>query len=187
MPFCPNCQIEFQDWVKTCPDCGIDLIAELPPTPKIILDKLITICTYNHPEEAYLNQALLQSEDIQSFIFDDFIITLSRLFALAIGGVKIKVRENDAETAIQIIQKAKDNNFEPVDNDGEICPECNSIDTRYKIFSLRAVFLSWFLVILFLGHLSTASVGIPLGFPLPFIKRCWRCNNCGHEFKDNKS
>ena len=34
MPFCPNCRDEFEDWVKTCPDCHVDLIDELPPLPK---------------------------------------------------------------------------------------------------------------------------------------------------------
>jgi hypothetical protein len=30
MPFCPECRDEFQDWVKTCPDCRIALVAEMP-------------------------------------------------------------------------------------------------------------------------------------------------------------
>jgi len=38
MPFCPKCRDEFQDWVKTCPDCRVALVAELPlepdPTPR---------------------------------------------------------------------------------------------------------------------------------------------------------
>jgi hypothetical protein len=34
MPFCPNCRDEFEDWVKTCPDCGVSLVNELTPLPK---------------------------------------------------------------------------------------------------------------------------------------------------------
>ncbi len=30
MSFCPQCGDEFQDWVRTCPDCGAGLAAELP-------------------------------------------------------------------------------------------------------------------------------------------------------------
>ena len=35
MPFCPKCRDEFQEWAKTCPDCQVDLVAELqaPPEP----------------------------------------------------------------------------------------------------------------------------------------------------------
>jgi hypothetical protein len=32
--FCPKCRDEFQDWVKTCPDCKVDLVAELPPASR---------------------------------------------------------------------------------------------------------------------------------------------------------
>jgi len=31
MRFCPKCRDEFQDWVKTCPDCHVALVAELRP------------------------------------------------------------------------------------------------------------------------------------------------------------
>lgn len=29
MPYCPKCRDEFQDWVKTCPDCRVPLVSEL--------------------------------------------------------------------------------------------------------------------------------------------------------------
>lgn len=30
MPFCPNCRFEYLPGIKTCPDCGEDLVDELP-------------------------------------------------------------------------------------------------------------------------------------------------------------
>lgn len=33
MPFCPQCRDEFEDWVKTCPDCQMALVEELPSAP----------------------------------------------------------------------------------------------------------------------------------------------------------
>ena len=30
MPFCPRCREEFREGVSVCPDCGVDLVAELP-------------------------------------------------------------------------------------------------------------------------------------------------------------
>ncbi len=30
MGFCPNCGYEYQDEVKTCPDCDIELVDQLP-------------------------------------------------------------------------------------------------------------------------------------------------------------
>ena len=32
--FCPNCRDEFQDWVKMCPDCHVNLVDNLPPSSK---------------------------------------------------------------------------------------------------------------------------------------------------------
>ena len=32
--FCPNCRYEYLSGVTKCPDCGADLVAELPPTEK---------------------------------------------------------------------------------------------------------------------------------------------------------
>ena len=34
MPYCPKCRGEFQDWVKTCPDCRVALVAELPASSR---------------------------------------------------------------------------------------------------------------------------------------------------------
>ncbi len=34
MPYCPKCRDEFQDWVKTCPDCRVALVTELPAPSK---------------------------------------------------------------------------------------------------------------------------------------------------------
>ena len=31
--FCPRCRSEFEDWVKTCPDCDVALVPEPPPEP----------------------------------------------------------------------------------------------------------------------------------------------------------
>lgn len=28
--FCPTCRDEFQNGIRSCPDCGVDLVAELP-------------------------------------------------------------------------------------------------------------------------------------------------------------
>jgi hypothetical protein len=33
MLYCPKCRGEFEDWAKTCPDCHVDLVGELPPPP----------------------------------------------------------------------------------------------------------------------------------------------------------
>jgi hypothetical protein len=38
MPFCPQCRYEYLPEVKQCPDCGSDLVAELPDLPDLPQD-----------------------------------------------------------------------------------------------------------------------------------------------------
>jgi len=33
MPYCPQCGEEFQDWVRTCLDCGVALVDHAPARP----------------------------------------------------------------------------------------------------------------------------------------------------------
>jgi hypothetical protein len=49
MPYCPKCKDGFQDWVKECPDCHVELVNELPPEleeddldKKSVLNKRLT-------------------------------------------------------------------------------------------------------------------------------------------------
>ena len=55
MPYCPKCRDEFQDWVKVCPDCSVDLVDELPALPEreTYQGSLVHIATA--PNEAVAN------------------------------------------------------------------------------------------------------------------------------------
>lgn len=39
MGFCPQCRYEYNPGVRTCPDCGTDLVDELPSDNKISVKK----------------------------------------------------------------------------------------------------------------------------------------------------
>jgi hypothetical protein len=109
MPFCPKCKDEFQDWVKACPDCRVALEDKLPPpSPKIKsilpVDPIVTIATFSYPTEAHLNKAKLESEGIDAFVADEHIVQANWLYSLAIGGVRLQVKESEAEEALSIIK-----------------------------------------------------------------------------------
>ena len=134
-------------------------------------EELITIANFSQVMEAHLSKMRLESEGIECFIADEFTVASNWLFSNAIGGVKLNVKESDVERALAVLQQA------PVDMDTvevgvEIeeneprCPECSSPDINYERFSRRAVFASWLL----------------LGFPLPFLKRKWKCKECGYQW-----
>lgn len=64
-------------------------------------DKLVTIATFSYAEEAYLSKAKLQSEGIWCFVADEGIGT--QIGSIAIGGVKLQVREYDVPKAMRIL------------------------------------------------------------------------------------
>ena len=186
MPFCPKCRDEFQDWVKTCPDCHVELVTVLPAKPPQLKnttlpsDPLVTIATYTYPLEAHLSKAKLESEGIDSAVIDEHIINANWLYSIAVGGVKLQVRESDVKQAQQILdsipahisEKAGDS---AESSDEERCPNCSSLDIHYETFHIRRVFILWLLLYV---------ISLPLIWP--FLKKKWKCRNCGYEWKMKK-
>ena len=174
MRYCPKCRSEYQDWVQSCIDCGTALVDYLPEEPqppagKYSTEQIVTIATFNHPEEAYIQQGRLESEGIPSLVADDNIVTANRFYSAATGGVRLQVRESDASEALRILNLSPESS-DFMEDAGESCPHCNSTDIQYETFSLRWVFLS----IIFLG------------FPLLFYRRKWKCHTCGYEWKQRQ-
>jgi len=137
---------------------------------------LVTIATFSFPAEAYVAKSKLDSEGVWSFVADAEVVGMNWLYSNAVGGVKVQVKEEDEHRALQILNRKA----EPMELDTgasaeaaeeEKCPECGSSNIRYERFAMRWLFLSWFAV----------------GFPLPFMKRKWRCRSCGLTWKASKS
>ena len=66
MPWCPDCKIEYDPGIAECPDCGADIVAELPyipldPPPEVVY----TAATW---AEAKVAEATLQSAGITAFV-----------------------------------------------------------------------------------------------------------------------
>ena len=184
MRYCTECGDEFQEWVHQCPRCHIDLLDGPKPDIRDIeevqstlsRDELVTIASFSHAPEAYVTFTKLQAEGILSFIADDYMVTMNWLWSNVLHGVKIRVRESDVEAAVKILdsipKELPEDNYE-----SERCPECNSVDTRYYIFNLRAIFISWFVTFFIIAE---------YGLPLPFFKFKWKCNKCGHQWRNRK-
>lgn len=66
-------------------------------------EKLVTIGRFSQPLEAWLAKTKLESEGIECFLMDEHIVTMNWLYSNAVGGVKLKVREEDAEKAKRIL------------------------------------------------------------------------------------
>ncbi len=180
MPFCPRCRQEYESWVKVCPDCGSGLADKLPPGPELETvpsEKLVTIATFSHPEEAHLASAKLESEAIWSFVADEHTVRNYWMCNTALGWVKLRVRESDVVKASEIL-KIREPPLK--DYDGIACPICHSSYIQYETFSLRPMFITWLLSFLMLGNYG--------GFILPFFKRKkLKCSSCGYRWEPAKT
>jgi hypothetical protein len=66
----------------------------------------VTIKSFLTPTEANLMQSYLGAEDIYSFLKDEHSVVMQPYLANAMGGVKLQVREEDAERAIEVLERA---------------------------------------------------------------------------------
>ena len=130
---------------------------------------LVTIATFSHPTEAYVLKSRLEAEGIWSFVADEYTVTMYWLYSNAVGGVKLQVKGQDVEKAREILG-LEQTSFEDelvAEDEEPRCPNCNSSNVHYERYAKRGLFASWLI----------------LSFPIPFLKRTWKCGDCGHEWK----
>ena len=69
---------------------------------------LITIASFDHPIHANLAKTRLEAEGIDCVLIDEHITGMNWLWVPAIGGVRLQVRESDAERAMEILEGEPD-------------------------------------------------------------------------------
>ena len=70
MPFCPECQAEYEEGVESCTDCGVALVAELPPdeTPDVSDGEPVPFRNFSNAAEANMVKDLLEENDIRAYV-----------------------------------------------------------------------------------------------------------------------
>jgi len=83
-------------------------LAESAPAPEAREhSKIVNLRKYMTLPEALLAKSILDSAGIESFLGDQNIIRMDWFLSNALGGVKLRVREEDAEEAAALLDKAK--------------------------------------------------------------------------------
>lgn len=68
------------------------------------MERLVTVSRYSNPAEARIVQGLLKSRGIECYILDE----LSAAYTpLAVGGIRLAVRQGDLERATKILSEKK--------------------------------------------------------------------------------
>ena len=104
--------------------------------------------------DALLARVRLESSGIEVLLFDEHMIRLDWFLSYALRGVKVMVREADAEAAAEILAAP------PAVTTDFPCPRCESAEVEYLIH--RRLLSLFFLF---------------LRIPLPWKKR-WLCRKC---------
>jgi hypothetical protein len=137
------------------------------------LDKYITVATYNNPWEAHLARTKLESEGISALVLDDQTASINWFYSHTTGGVRLQVRQADAEQAIQLLntdageEPAMQKTYSTLKPPAPVCPACGGPHIRPMKFSLRMILLSLLL----------------LGLPLLLSHRRAICLDCGRQWQ----
>ena len=112
-----------------------------------------TVATFNFPSEMHSARALLETEGIECFTKDELTAQVHNFYSQAIGGVKLQVREDDAERAKELLiqggyikeEKHELSGFwKGVDNLTRNIPWVNKSVLEIRIIKLAALFLLLF-------------------------------------------
>jgi hypothetical protein len=88
-------------------------------------DRLVTIATFEIAPRAHVARAALEDAGIQVFVADEEIVGMDWMLSNAVGGVKVKVREADAERALAVLD-ARFASGEPQVSEEELAAEAEA-------------------------------------------------------------
>jgi predicted RNA-binding Zn-ribbon protein involved in translation (DUF1610 family) len=134
--------------------------------------KFKTIARFRDLPIAELAKSKLESDDIPCFLVDKNLIGINWLYSFALGGIRLQVRNEDAEKALKILrddQAEELSKFEaefPAVEQSDVCEKCGSSD-----------------IIMTKGSRKAGALSLLLGFPFVFFRKRYKCRKCGHTMK----
>ena len=134
------------------------------------LNQSVTLRQFRDLPEALLAKGSLDSAGIEAYLVDDNMIRMDWFISNLLGGIKLKVRPEDAETAREILNQPIPEmlDVEGVGNfEQPKCPQCQSLDVSYEELNKPLAYL-------------TAYAGVPV----PVYKQGWICHACGNEWEE---
>ena len=106
MPYCPDCRFEYKEDVSKCPDCGADLVDELPKESTPGSPNFVPLRNLPSRFHAQMLEEALKNEGIPSMIKGDELAIISDFNSPR--QVTIWVSEKDAERAEEIADQMLD-------------------------------------------------------------------------------
>lgn len=130
--------------------------------------KLITLKTFDNYIEAHLLKTKLESESIYCFLQDESVVATNPLYSFAVGEIKLKVKKEDFDTALKIIQE--ENIYLEQNQLNITCENCgsNTFYNNYKSVKNLKGFFAMIISVMFQTY------------PI-YYKNVRKCKSCGFE------
>jgi hypothetical protein len=134
-------------------------------------DQAVTLRQFRDLPEALLAKGSLESAGIKAYLVDDNMIRMDWFISNLLGGIKLKVRAEDAETALELLNQPIPEMLD-VEGIGNFeqpkCPHCQSLDISFEELNKPASYLSAY-----------------AGVPVPFHQQGWTCHACGNKWEES--
>jgi len=137
---------------------------------EVELQELVTIRKFRDLPEALLAKGIIDSAGLECFLADDNIVRTDWFISNAVGGIKLRVKPEDAAAAIEVLEQPIPETFD-AEGVGRYqqprCPKCQSTDVTFEELNKPVAYTSaW------------------LGVPIPLHCKAWTCKSCHHEWED---
>lgn len=141
------------------------------PEPEMVpeFSELVSIRAFRDLPEALLAKGKLDAAGVESYIMDQNMIRMNWFISTLLGGVKLCVKADDAERALDFLEEPIPDQIE-LEN-GETftqpkCPRCNSLDISSAGAAAKSAYVAaWALA------------------PIPLQRKTDKCLSCGYEWK----
>jgi hypothetical protein len=104
--FCPICRVEYRQGFTKCSDCGVELVAELPPEPPEAKPEFVdykeVLTTFNPADIAFI-KSILNEENITYFFQGENFLRMQPLALPA----RLMVKTDQVDKAVEILKDIK--------------------------------------------------------------------------------
>ena len=133
---------------------------------------LILLRKFRDLPEALLAKGSLDSAGVESFLGDDNTIRVDWLWSNLLGGIKLLVDAENAETANEILNQPIPESFDVDDIEDyqqPRCPQCRSLDVSFEEL-----------------YRPIAYGSLIVGLPFPVHRKGWICQSCRHTWQEQE-
>ena len=82
-------------------------------------DEWVTVATYDKLTDAHIALGRLSVEGIEARLFDEQMVQMDWLYAIALGGIKLRVAQGDESAALKVLETDYSSILEDVDLDAD--------------------------------------------------------------------